>query len=292
MSRTVRIILFGGIVLAAWCFSSDKLLSRVAHDEAVDDGPSRPDTGESDYQVVKLLSKLFTSIKRNHVEVLNLHRQYARSADPQERAELRARMAERVHFVEGKAREYHQLVPSLTASYPSLKSVIQSFSRDLKAIAGDLDVVKQTDQVVAEAEPAEHRERAPRGIERGIESPMLGAMAVEGRPPESGPEPAEAEKPRERESRGKLIPITLEVRDGDAGVDRRKVIFQLAERSSKVLRGFMDGGSLVPETVAYTDEKGRATVKMQVDPSGGPLRIKRTVMPKRDHVVCRLESVE
>lgn len=295
MSRIVRLILFSGIVIAAWCFSSDKLLSRVAHDEPQDDAQA-PQTGESDYQVVKLLSKLFTSIKRNHVEVLNLHRQYTRSQEPHEREELRARMRERVQFVEGKAREYHQLVPSLTSSYPSLKSVIQSFSRDLKTIAGDLDLVKQTDSIAeAErhepAEPADQPERrAPRGLDRGIE-PAHGAAVVEA-PPAPAPEEPSPRRAREATGGSKLIPITLEVR-GESGVsvDRRKVIFQLSQRS-RTLRGFVERSGLVSEAVAYTDEKGRATVKVEVDPSGGPLRIKRTIMPKDDHVICRLEALE
>ena len=100
MSRTLRIVLFGGVALAAWCFSSDQLLSRVASDEGMDDAAAdggQPDApAESDYQVVKLLSKLFTSIKRNHVEVLNLHRQYARSEEPAERSDLKRQMQERV----------------------------------------------------------------------------------------------------------------------------------------------------------------------------------------------------
>jgi len=313
MSRTLRIVLFGGVALAAWCFSSDKLLSRVATDDgdepaaqAAADAPQE----ESDYQVVKLLSKLFTSIKRNHVEVLNLHRQYARSTDPAERADVKRQMQDRIAFVETKAHEYAQLVPSLQQSYPGLKSVIQSFSRDLRGISGDLELIKQTDAVGhRDVATADARRRAPR------EQGDTAQVSFAGRPEAARPEEADAQggmitraAERERQENpepgaagggvemtpnGMVVPITLQVAGADGQkIDKRKIVFQVADNKRGGMKGFVDQGGLVSSTTAYTDDAGRAVVKLQMDPSDHPVKIKRTIIPREDQTVCLLESVE
>lgn len=321
MSRTLRIILFGGVALAAWCFSSDQLLSRVATDDALDDGPASGQSesqNESDYQVVKLLSKLFTSIKRNHVEVLNLHRQYSRSGEAVERSDLRKQMSERIQFVEGKSREYAQLVPSLQQSYPGLKSVIQSFSRDLRTISGDLDLIMQTDGVGgndtermagaprrAKGQPRpEGEERIPPGDmelshearpQHGILSDALEHEREADRAGFDTPS-GQTTEPRgglEMGPGGPVVPITLEVR-GEKGerVGRRKIVFQVADNKRAGMKGFVDSAGLTKEAIAFTDASGRAVVKLQLEQSETPLRIKRTIFPRDDHTVCLLESVE
>jgi hypothetical protein len=315
MSRTLRIVLFGGVALAAWCFSSDVLLSRVTSDDvAADDASAQAPAdgqGESDYQVVKLLSKLFTSIKRNHVEVLNLHRQYARTTEPGERADLRKQMTERIDFVEGKAREYAQLAPSLQQSYPGLKSVIKSFTRDLKSINGDLDLIKQTDGVGADTVASaggKRKKSDPRGAERTTEAqpPQEGMLtkALEHEREENGggeltqrpdaaPKSDAAPGGIETTALGPVVPITLEVRGAGGGnVNKRKIVFQVADNKRTGMRGFLDGGNIIKEAVAYTDDAGRAVVKLQLENTERPLKIKRTIMPRDDHTVCLLETVE
>lgn len=320
MSRTLRIVLFGGVALAAWCFSSDQLLSRVTSDDAAAEDASAQapadGQGESDYQVVKLLSKLFTSIKRNHVEVLNLHRQYARTSDPGERTDLRKQMTERIDFVEGKAREYAQLAPSLQQSYPGLKSVIKSFTRDLKSINGDLDLIKQTDGM-GDVADAGNGARRKKGEARASARAASGDKAVEVEPQQGmltkalehereengGGDPAaqRADAPRsdaaapapEMTANGPVVPITLEVRgDGGQKVEKRKIVFQVADNKRTGMKGFLDGASLMKEAVTYTDDAGRAVVKLQLENTDRPLKIKRTIFPKEDHTVCLLESVD
>lgn len=307
MSRTMRIMVFGGVVLAAWCFSSDQLLSRVASDEVLEEGAAsaQGEQNESDYQVVKLLSKLFTSIKRNHVEVLNLHRQYARTTDNAERADLRRQMQERIAFVDGKAKEYQALVPSLQQSYPGLKSVIASFTRDLKGISGDLDLICQTDQIGGgEAERTastgrrkgsflarkENQESAPIEEPKPDSSSSMAAAAIAA--VESPQDQAPAPQMEMASDGGPIVPITLEVRsDKGEKVDKRKIVFQVADNKKAGMRGFLADGNLVKEAIAFTDSAGRAVVRLQLEAADGPLKIKRTIFPRDDHTVCLLESV-
>ena len=350
MSRTLRIVLFGGVALAAWCLTSDQLLSRVAStDESYDDAApaAGAEQNESDYQVVKLLSKLFTSIKRNHVEVLNLHRQYSRSGEPVERNDLRHQMQDRIAFVEGKAHEYAQLVPSLQQSYPGLKSVIQSFSRDLKGISGDLELIKQTDGLLKSddertasadrpersersersdrSDRSDHSDRAPRQMRSDRPQPgdieltheatqgrggMLSDALNHERAEEAlangnSPNPAQPTERRERRElsplgggvemtpNGPVVPITLEVRGGEGqNVDKRKIVFQVADNKKTGMRGFVDQGGLSKEAIAYTDSTGRAMVRLALDQTERPIRIKRTIFPRDDQTVCLLETMD
>jgi hypothetical protein len=266
MSRALRIALLCTLAVTAWCMTAGGVEARVASDEPADPA------AETDYQVVRLLSKLFTSIKRSYVEILSLQKRLSRSADRHEHGEIRAVLEERIGQVEGKGREYSSLVPSLVSSYPALKSVIHSFSKDLSAILEDLNRIKHAERLnvepaIAGADPS-----------AGGASPAIGGAGSAGAAA-TGADPM-------------ILPITLEIRNaGGEKVPQRRVKFVVERGRSRGIRGILDGRSLVAEKVAVTDRTGKASVRLQLEDARAPLRIKRTIVPMDDQTVCRLETV-
>ena len=108
-------------------------------------GPSPQESGaggESEYEVVKLLTRLFSLIKRNYVQTLDISREIHDADSDERRVRLLAELKDRLAFVDLKGQEYLELMPGLRRSYPKLETIISSFSKDVNQIADDLGRIR------------------------------------------------------------------------------------------------------------------------------------------------------
>ncbi|MBI4859731.1 MAG: hypothetical protein HY815_05640 [Candidatus Riflebacteria bacterium] len=283
MHRSLRIALFFGLVLAVWTLCSDQLLSRVTTDEPQEEPGLRSDgQDESDYQVVRLLNKLFTLIKRNYLEVLNLHARINQTRDREDREQLAQSLEERLGFIDEKGQEYLRLEPNLREQYPQLGSVISSFTKDLANINRDLERVKRLNRFGRR--PAKET-RLPEEESRTQEEP------TEARPRARSPRPAASRPPGGGDI---TLPITLEIRGAKGeNVADRKVQFTLVQHRASSLHGIVDqAGGLVTDQTVSTDATGKATIQLRVADTNGPIRIRRTIIAQGDQTICKLEIVQ
>lgn len=212
--------------------------------------PQEGATQDSDYEVVKLLTRLFGLIKRNYVETLHLSGQLSESRDAREYAERTNELKERIAFVEKKGDEYVRLMPNLEESYPQLRSIIASFREDVTEITKELEAIKQRHKLDS-LEPANAT-----SADKTVSFPVT--LEV-------------------RDDNNKAVadkPVVFLLEPPPQGVGKAGIIAENSE--------------LVDRAVARTDKAGKATVKMRFEHLMPKMTIKRIIEPGPEQTICRL----
>jgi len=302
MRRSLRLVLFFALVVCVWSLCSEQVLSRIATDETGEDyTPERADgEGEADYQVVRLLSKLFTLVKRNYADIVDLDARLDREGERQRQSHLKQQLVEKIGRLEGKVREYRNLEPTLRQQYPGLKAILGTLSKDMGKVVRGLDKIKAGNGLEETSLTPDGFANAParigsrQGASRSLVNPSID-------PPNdsSVDSPVDSQRPRpplspaqRSEKSGEALPITLEIQGARGeGVSDRRVLFRAKRDDHGLLQGILDDtGGVVSERAVLTDRSGKATVRIQVGPASQQIRIRRTIMPQENQTVCQLEA--